>query len=95
MLNNNQISAFVERIATVAVGYAVGAGYLSQDDTQVIVGMIVAVFSGTYAIWNNRQKRLAERAAATGLSVIAPDDIARNTRSPKIVSSLENEIVKK
>jgi dienelactone hydrolase len=65
------------------------------SDTQVVVGVIVAVFSGTYAIWNNRQKRLAERAASTGLSVIAPDDIARNTKSPNVVSSSENVIVKK
>ncbi len=94
-LNNTQIVGFIERFAVISVGYAVGAGYVAQDDAQAYIGFIVALVSGGFAVWNNRQKRLAEKAAATGMTVIAPAQIADNSKSSNVVSSAENMVVPK
>lgn len=94
-LNNSQITAVLERFAVVAVGYAVGKGYVSIEDTQTYVALFVGLVSGGLALWNNRSKRLAERAASAGMTVIAPANIADNTRSMAIVSSEENMVVRK
>lgn len=94
-INNSQITAVLERFAVVAVGYAVGKGYVSIEDTQTYVAMLVGVVSGGIALWNNRNKRLAERTASAGMTVIAPAKIADNTASSAIVSSDTNMIVRK
>lgn len=94
-MNNSQFSSMIERIATIAVGYAVGAGYVAPDDAQTYVAFFVALVSVIVAIYNNRQKRLAERAAQAGLIVLAPKKIADNTKSPSIISADENMIIPK
>lgn len=94
-LNNSQIGGMIERLAVVAVGYAVGAGYVAADDAQTFTALIVAVVSAGIAIWNNRKKRLAERAASAGMTVLAPTKIADNTKSSAIISSDQNMIVPK
>lgn len=94
-LNNSQISSMIDRLATVAVGYAVGAGYIAPEDQQTFIAFVVAGISVVAAIWNNRKKRLAERAASAGMTVLAPTNIADNTKSSAIISSEQNMIVPK
>lgn len=95
LLNNTQIAGAIERVAVIAVGYAVGAGYIAHDDAQTITGIVVAIVSGGLAIWNNRKKRLAEKAASAGMTVIAPPEIADKSKSNFVVSAAENMIVRK
>ena len=95
MLTNVQLSAVFERLATVAVSYAVGAGFLDAGDAQIWSGLIVAVLSGGYAIYTNRAKRLAERAASAGMTVVAPPQIADASKSPDVVSSAAVAVVPK
>lgn len=95
MLTNAQLTAICERVATVAVSYAIGYGVIDAGDAQVWTGLLVAIVSGGFALWQNRAKRIAEKAAAAGMTVIAPPDIADTTKSPAIVSSTRNVVVPK
>lgn len=94
-LNNSQIIAFVERLAVVATSYAVGKGFVAPEDATTITAVLVAVVSGGIALWNNRSKRLAERAASAGMTVVAPPQIADHTKSNAIVSNTDNMVVSK
>jgi hypothetical protein len=87
--NNTQINAALERFAVVALGYAVGKGWIAPEDVTTYAAAFVAVVSAGLAIWNNRSKRLAEKTAAAGMTVIAPPQIADNTKSSAVVSSAE------
>lgn len=86
-MNRVQLNSVLERLAVVAISYAVGAGYIAPGDEQTYVAIAVAVLTGVVALWNNRQKRIAEKASDAGLEVIAPDDIANKTTRPGIFSS--------
>jgi hypothetical protein len=94
-LNNSQVIAFVERLAVVATGYAVGKGFVAPEDATTITAILVAIVSGAIALWNNRNKRLAERTASAGMTVIAPPQIADHTKSRAVVSSADNMVVPK
>lgn len=87
MLTNNQLASVFERLATVAVSYAVGAGFIDAGDEHVWSALLIAVCSGAYALYSNRSKRLAERAADAGMTVIAPAKIADKSNSPGVISA--------
>lgn len=88
-----QFGALLERLAVVATSYAIGAGYVAPEDEQSVAALAVAVVSGGLALYNSRQKRLAERASAAGMLVVAPEKIAATTRSPRIFSDESVDIV--
>lgn len=94
-LNNSQLVAVIERFAVVAIGYAVGNGIVAPEDAQTYVAVAVAIVSGGLALWNNRSKRLAERTAQAGMTVLAPARIADNSKSIAVISSADNMIVSK
>lgn len=94
-LNTTQINAALERLAVVALGYAVGKGWIAQEDVTTYAAAGVAIVSAILAAWNNRSKRLAEKAAANGMQVVAPPSIADASKSQDVVSSAAFEVVSK
>jgi hypothetical protein len=92
-VNNSQILAVFERLAIVGAGFAVGHGWISVEDSEPVIAAVVAIASALFAVWNNRNKRLAERTASAGMTVLAPKAIAETTKSEKIISSAENVVV--
>lgn len=93
--NTTQINGALERVAVVAAGYAVGKGWIAPEDVTTYVGIAVALVSGALAIWNNRSKRLAEKTAAAGMSVVAPARIADASKSPNVFSEASSAVVSK
>ena len=94
-LNTTQVNEALERLLLALAAWAVGKGYIAPEDATVYAGGLVAVFSAGVAIYNNRSKRLAEKAAAQGMTVIAPPNIADASKSPDVISSASVNVVPK
>ncbi len=93
-MNTSQIAALVERLATVGIASAVGAGYVAKGDEQLIVAAIVGIVSAAVGVWNNRATRLANRSAKANPDTVTvgSETLAANTSAPNIVSSRQYEV---
>ncbi len=94
----DQVSGSLDRILWTALGslatWLVTKGYLSASDAALLVPVAVALVSGIYGLWTNRQKALVQSAAnVPGTIVVTSNDLAVATPGQQnIVSNTKVEV---
>jgi len=94
-VNNSQITAAIERLAIIGLGYLVGRGWLAPEDVETLTAVVLAVSSAAIAMINNRKSRIADRAASEGMVVLTDPKTANKSKSTTVISSENAMIVPK
>jgi len=94
-MNQSQVVGIIERVVVATLSWAVGRGYVGAEDASVLVGGMIAVATALWGLWNNRNKRLAERAAGIpGTTVVTSPVIAHSSPMLNVVSNTETTLTR-
>lgn len=95
-MNMTQGRVTLQYLATALAAYIAGKGWLPDDVALEVATLLVGLIPALIGVWKSRDKGKLEAAAKVkGVTIVAPDDVARATPAENIVPSSENEVVKK
>ncbi len=96
-LSHSQITGAIERLLYIFVPMLTAHGITTRDDEQLIVTAVLAIVGAGIGIWNNRAKRLADRAAKANPDTItvASPELAAGTKASNIVSARDFTVTPK
>lgn len=95
-MNWEQISSILRHILTFGGGFIVAKGWISAEALPGIVGAILTVGGGVWAMFNKTSSSIVASAAALpGTTVVTTPDIAAAVTSSDAMSSADVKVVSK